>query len=113
MSNPTSNDRAQEGAGIRKMKVGSHTAYMLPEVMIQLSIELGQNAAYHQELLDYVARVAEATGPKADWITKLSAIAAHVGILMDGTYDAEALNKVAEKCLEELRARRVLTVGGV
>lgn len=105
-------DRAQESPGIRKMKLAGATAYMLPEELIQLNIELGTHAAAHKEVLDYVERVVTASGPNTDWITKLSAVAAYLGILMDGTYGAEALNIVAEECRKQLVARRTLSVTG-
>ena len=101
-----SNDRAQEGPGIRKMKLAGATAYMLPEELIQLNMELGQHAVAHKDVLDYVERVVSASGPNTDWVTKLSAVAAFLGILMDGTYGAEALNIVAEECRKQLVARR-------
>jgi hypothetical protein len=100
-----SNEEAR--IGIRFDKVGRMEVAMLPEVLIQLNIELGENQVAHSDILDYVYRVAEASGPKTDWITKLSAIAAYLGILMDGSYDATAFNRVAEMCLNELRDRRI------
>lgn len=98
---------SEAAIGIRFGKAGRMETAMLPEVIIQLSIELGENQVAHSDLLDYVARVVEASGPNTDWITKLSAIAAYLGILMDGSYDALSFNRIAEECLNQLRDRRL------
>ena len=118
MSTGNSNGRlprmseAEARIGIRFDKVGKMEVAMLPEVLIQLNIELGENQLAHADLLEYVGRVVDATGPKADWITKISAIAAYLGILMDGSYDAAAFNRVAEECLNQLRERRLNGITG-
>lgn len=97
------------GPGVRRIETAAgNSLYLLPEELIELNAELAIHREEHAELLDYVARVVEATGPKAydDWVMKLSAIAAYLGILMDGTYDAAALNVAAAECTKRLKARR-------
>jgi hypothetical protein len=88
---------------------------LLPEVLIDLQMELIEHPAAHAECIDYIVRVVDASGPNTDWVTKLSAIAAHVGILVDGRYDAAAIEKLAGECLRRLQAARagiINTTGG-
>ena len=109
-------DTGKADAGIYLREFGRQKVVMLPDALVDLNIELHAYAADHREVLNYVERVVTASGPQTDWVTKLSAIAGYLGIMVDGTYDAAALDALAKECLRRLQASRVLVLpdsGGV
>ena len=86
------------------IKTAGATVHMIPEALFQLNVEIGEHGPI--ELLEYMARVtAASTNPT--WVTKLAAVAAFVGIAIDGTYNAATLNKLADECRARLIKRRM------
>lgn len=96
-----------EAPGLRRIQLGRMEGILLPTVLLDLQMELIEHPAAHAECIDYIVRVVDASGEGTDWLTKLSAIAAHVGIMVDGRYDAAAIEKLAGECLRRLQAARV------
>ena len=77
---------------------GGVTLHMLAPVYIQLQKEL----EHHPDAQEAMAKF----GGTGDWITKLGALAGHLGILMDGHFTAADLEQVANACLDLLRSKR-------
>lgn len=78
---------------------GGVQLHMINMVYVHLQKELNLHPDAQEAMAKY--------GAGQDWITKLGALAGHVGILMDGHFTAAELEQVATACLDLLRAKRL------
>lgn len=78
-------------------KVGKLTIHMIPQVLVELNKEVLKRP-------DALQAIADGPGGGAgDWWRKLASLAAHYNILMDDTYTAADLEKIAAIVLERMR----------
>ena len=84
----------------RKSFVNHPRVQMLPEGVIQLSIEVHK---YHDQLFHKYIDL-----PMASVVEMLTILATEVNILVEGTFDEEGINALAEQIRVRLVARRSL-----
>ena len=84
----------------RRSSVEHPRIQMLPEGVIQLSIEVHK---YHDHLFFKYIDL-----PMASVVEMLTILATEVGILVEGTFDEEGIDALAEQIRVRLVARRTL-----
>ena len=84
----------------RKSSVNHPRVQMLPEGVVQLSIEVHK---YHDQLFFKYIDL-----PMASVVEMLTILATEVGILVEGTFDEEGIDALAEQIRVRLVARRTL-----
>ena len=87
----------------RKSSVEHPRVQMLPEGVVQLSIEVHK---YHDQLFHKYIDL-----PMASVVEMLTILATEVNILVEGTFDEEGIDALAEQIRTRLVARRMLKAG--
>ena len=84
----------------RKSSIEHPRIQMLPEGVVQLSIEVHK---YHDQLFHKYIDL-----PMASVVEMLTILATEVGILVEGTFNEEGIDALAEQIRTRLVARRTL-----
>lgn len=73
----------------------------LPMEIQELNVEITHHPDLILRLNEYAIE-----NPQSDLVDKISVVAAHLDILLDGVYDHEAIMRLCEICTNRLREKR-------